>query len=57
MARKIDTRTQLEKIDDMIADDIPLKRIADLLFISYPQVRARYLVLCHKFGERPSDNC
>jgi len=51
--RQKDARTQIEKIDDMIADDVPLHEIADRLFIGYPQVRSRYHVLCGKMGVKP----
>lgn len=48
-----DTRTLLEKIDDLIADDVSLQQIADKLLIPYPQVRARYLAICHQLGVKP----
>jgi hypothetical protein len=53
MPKEQDRRTLIEKIDDMIADDIPLRQIADKLFISYPQVRSRYLALCQEMGVKP----
>jgi DNA-binding NarL/FixJ family response regulator len=48
-----DTRTIVEKIDDMLADGIPCQQIADELYAPYNQVRARYLNICHKLGEKP----
>jgi len=50
-----DTRTILEKIDDMLADGIPVRQVCDELMVPYPQVRSRYLVICHKMGEKPDD--
>lgn len=53
MPKERDTRTLTEKIDDLIADDVPLQEIAEMLFISYAQVRSRYLAVCYKLGVKP----
>jgi hypothetical protein len=48
-----DNRTITEKIADLLADGLTSNEIAAQLMIPYPQVRSRYLVICHALGEKP----
>jgi transcription initiation factor TFIIIB Brf1 subunit/transcription initiation factor TFIIB len=51
--RKGDTRTLIEKIGDLLAEDHTLDEIAHMLQITYGQVRNRYLAMCASLGVRP----